>query len=98
MGFFLCALFWGVVLLEEIERIPVEEWQSDGLKRVLLLRRTRTRFAFLLAMIVGLFFLWIELHLIFSGRSTFNPLQAIGMGALLLGCYAFAVSKKGPRG
>ncbi len=97
MGLILFSLFWGVVLLEEIERIPTEEWERDGLKNVFFLRRTRTRFAFLLALTVGLLFLSFEIYLIAAGRSTFNFLQALGMAAILLGCYFYAVGKKGPR-
>ena len=97
MGFLLFSLLWGVVLLEEIERIPAEEWRRDGIKKVFLLRRTRTRAAFLLALAVGAFFLWFELRLVVLGRSTFNPLQALGIAALLLVGYMYAVRKKGPR-
>jgi hypothetical protein len=97
MGILLFCLLWGVVLLEEIERIPSEEWRSDGLRNVWRLRRTRTRFVFLLALALGAFFLWFEVRLILTGRSTFHPLQALGLGALLFGCYLYARSKKGPR-
>jgi hypothetical protein len=97
MGLILFSLFWGVVLLEEIERIPTNEWERDGLKKVFFLRRTRTRFAFLLALTVGLLFLGFEIYLIAAGRGTFNFLQALGMAAILLGCYFYAVGKKGPR-
>jgi hypothetical protein len=97
MGLILFTLFWGVVLLEEIERIPPEEWVRDGLKKVMLLRRTRTRFAFLLALAVGLLFLAFEIYLIVVGRSTFNLLQGLGMTAILLSCYFYAIGKKGQR-
>ena len=97
MGFLLFCLLWGVVLLEEIERIPMDEWRRDGLKKAFLLRRTRTRFAFFLALAVGAFFLWFELRLIVLGRSTFNPLQALAIAALLLVGYLYAIGKKGPR-
>ena len=42
IGYWLCALLWGVVLLEEIQLMPLQEWKDEGLKKVLLLRRTRT--------------------------------------------------------
>lgn len=97
MGILLFCLLWGVVLLEEIERIPAEEWRSDGLRNVWRLRRTRTRAAFLLALAVGVFFLWVELFLISRGRTTFHPLQALALAAVLYGCYLYARSRKGPR-
>jgi hypothetical protein len=97
MGILLFALLWGVVLLEEIERIPPEEWASDGLRNVWRLRRTRGRIAFLLALGLGAFFLWFELRLIFVGRSTFNTLQALALGGILLGSYFHARHRKGPR-
>lgn len=95
MGFLLCALLWGVVLLEEIERIPADEWEKERLRRVLLLRRTRTRPAFLLALALGAFFLYFELRMLLQGRSTFNPLQALGLAAVLFAAYLYAVNKKG---
>ena len=70
MGFLLCALLWGGVLLEEIECIPPEEWKEDGLKKVLLLRRTRTQTAFLLTLAVSALFFCVEVWIVWAGRST----------------------------
>jgi hypothetical protein len=97
MGILLFCLLWGVVLLEEIERIPPDEWSAVGLRHIWRLRRTRGRFAFLLALAAGAFFLWFELHLIVIGRSTFNILQAGALAGLLLACFAYARIRKGPR-
>ncbi len=95
MGVLLCALLWGVVLLEEIERTPNDFWKQHGVKQIFLLPNTRSRVAFLLAFFVGALFLGFEIYLIVSGRSTFNPIQALGMFGILFGCYLFAVNKKG---
>lgn len=97
MGFLLFCLFVGVVLLEEIERIPQDEWTRIGSRKILLLRRTRTRPAFMLALLVGMLFFAFELWLTLRGRSTFHPLQALGLFALLCGCYVYARVRKGPR-
>lgn len=95
MGILLCALLWGVIVLEEIECTPKDLWQQHGIKKVLLLRNTRKKFTYLLAFFVGAFFLAFEIYFIATGRSTFNPLQALGMFGILFGCYIFAVNKKG---
>ena len=97
MGVLLFCLLWGVVLLEEVERIPPDEWRADGLRNVWRLRRTRRRIAFILALALGAFFLWFEVRLILMGRSTFHPVQALALAALLYGCFLYARSKKGPR-
>lgn len=95
MGVLLCSLLWGVILLEEIELTPKHLWKKHGIKQILLLRNTRKKFAFLLAFFVGTLFLSFEIYLIISGRSTFNPIQALGMFGILFGCYLFAINKKG---
>ncbi len=97
MGFLLCALLWGVVLLEEIERIPAAEWKKDGLKKVLLLRRPRNRTVFLLALAVGAFCLYVEALTVWAGRSSFDLDQALSLYGIVLGGYLYAVNKKGRR-
>lgn len=97
MGFWLCALLWGVVLLDEIERIPPQEWKEEGLKKVLLLRRTRNRTAFLLTLAVGALFFCVEVLMVWAGRSTFDLDQALGLCGILLGGYLYAVDTKGKR-
>lgn len=97
MGIILFSLFMGVVLLEEVECIPSDEWRTDGIRNVWRLRRTRNRMAFVFAFVVGFLFLFFELYLVAMGRSTFNAFQAIAMAVLLFGCYIYASGKKGPR-
>ena len=62
IGYWLCALLWGVVLLEEIQLMPLQEWKDEGLKRVLLLRRTRTRTGYFIALIAGALCLYSEIR------------------------------------
>lgn len=95
MGFIICALLWGVVVLEEVERIGVNDWNSKSRWQILLFRNTRNRVAFLLSFLIGLAFLFVEIRLILSGRFTFNPVQGMGMLAILVGAYIFAITKKG---
>lgn len=95
MGVLLCALLWGVVLLEEIELTPTDIWRKNGIRQIFFLRYTRKKIPFLLAFFVGSMFLGFEVYLIISGRSTFNAAQALGMLGILFGCYLFAVTKKG---
>ena len=95
MGVLLCALLWGVVLLEEIERTPNDMWKKHGVRQIFSLRYTRKKIPFMLAFFVGSLFLAFEIYLIISGRSTFNAVQALGMFGILFGCYLFAVTKKG---
>jgi hypothetical protein len=97
VGILLFSLLVGVVMLEEIERIPADEWRANGLRHVWRLRRTRNRMAFLLALAAGAFFLWFELRQIFLGRSTFHPVQALALFGVLAACFVFALVRKGPR-
>lgn len=80
--------------MEEIERTSSEDWHKERRWNILLLRRTRNRFAFVLALIGGFVFLFFEIFLMLNGRSTFNPLQAFGMLVILGESYIFAVLKK----
>lgn len=95
MGFLICALLWGVVLISEIERTPDSEWRSESALKIFQLKRTRRNIAFLLALAVGAFFLAFEISITLSGRSTLNVIQAIGLLGVLFGCLLYAVSKKG---
>ena len=61
IGYWLCALLWGVVLLEEIQLMPLQEWKDEGLKKVLLLRRTRNRTGYFFALIAGAMCLYSEI-------------------------------------
>lgn len=97
MGYWLCALLWGLVLLEEIQCMPPQEWQDERLKRVLLLRRTRTRTTYVLALIVGFLFLYAEVSMALVGQSTFNFNQAIALGGVLWGAYLAVVKMKETR-
>ena len=97
MGYWLCALLWGLVLLEEIQRIPAQEWKTEGLKKVLLLRRTRTRTTYLLALVVGALFFYSEISKGLIDQSTFDLDQVLALGGVLWGAYLCAVSMKGKR-
>ena len=97
MGYWLCALLWGVVLLEEVQRIPPQEWKTEGLKKVLLLRRTRTRTAYLLALVGGALFFYSEISMLLVDQSTFNLDQALALSGVLWGAYLSVVSMKGKR-
>lgn len=96
MGILLFCLLWGIVLLEEIERIPPEEWSAHGLRHVWRLRRPRANFTFLLALAVGAFLLWFEVRLILLGRSTFHPIQALALADVLFGGFLYARSEEVP--
>jgi hypothetical protein len=97
MGYWLCALLWGLVLLEEIQRIPLQEWKAEGLKKVLLLRRTRTRTAYQLALVAGAVLLYSESSQLLVDQSTFDLDQVLALGGFLWGAYLSAVSLKGKR-
>jgi hypothetical protein len=97
MGYWLCALLWSLVLLEEIQRIPLQEWKAEGLKKVLLLRRTRTRTAYQLALVVGAVFLYSESSQVLVDQSTFDLDQVLALGGVLWGAYLSAVTLKGKR-
>ena len=95
MGFLICALLWGVVLIAEIERTSDEQWKAMKAHQIFLLKNTRSRVAFILALALGAFFLIFELKITIEGRSTFNLIQALGLGSVLFGCFLYALSKKG---
>ena len=97
MGYWLCALLWGLVLLEEIQRIPLQEWKAEGLKKVLLLRRTRTRTAYQLALVVGAVCLYSESSQVLLDQSTFGLDEVLALGGVLWGAYLSAVTMKGKR-
>ena len=97
MGYWLCALLWGLVLLEEIQRIPLQEWKAEGLKKVLLLRRTRTRTAYQLALVVGAVCLYSECSQVLLDQSTFGLDEVLALGGVLWGAYLSAVTIKGKR-
>ncbi|UUZ63335.1 hypothetical protein LP414_28775 [Polaromonas sp. P1(28)-13] len=97
MGYWLCAFLWGLVLLEEIQRIPPQEWKAEGLKKVLLLRRTRTRTAYQLALVVGALFLYSESSRVLVDESTFDLDQVLALAGVLWGGYLSAVTMKGKR-
>ncbi|WP_218017528.1 hypothetical protein [Polaromonas jejuensis] len=97
MGYWLCALLWSLVLLEEVQRIPRQEWKAEGLKKVLLLRRTRTRITYQLALVVGALFLYSESSRVLVDQSTFDLDQVFALGGVLWGAYLSAVTMKGKR-
>ena len=97
MGYWLCALLWGWVLLEEIQQMPTREWRDEGLKRVLLLRRTKNRAAYFLALIVGALFLYIETSIVLAGQSTFDFYQIVAMASVVWGGYLAVLYMKGRR-
>ena len=97
LGFWLCALLWSLVLLEEIQRIPRQEWKAEGLKKVLLLRRTRTRTAYQLALFVGALFFYTEVSKVLVDQSTFDLDQVLALCGVLWGAYLCAVTMKGKR-
>lgn len=97
MGYWLCALLWSLVLLEEIQRIPPQEWKAEGLKKVLLLRRTRTRTAYQLALVAGAVFLYSESSQLLVDQSTFELDEVLALGGVLWGAYLSAVTMKGKR-
>lgn len=95
MGFLLFLLFVGVTLISEIELTSNEEWRGISFLSIFLFRKTRKRFAFLLAMAVGVLFLLTEIWLTLNDRSTFNFVQAVGLLAILLVAALFSITKKG---
>jgi len=97
MGYWMCALLWGLVLLEEIQRIPLQEWKAEGLKKVLLLRRTRTRTAYQLALVAGAVCLYSESSQLLVDQSSFDLDELIALAGVLWGAYLSAVTMKGKR-
>jgi len=97
MGYWLCALLWGAVLLEEIQQMPHQEWKNEGLKRILLLRRTKNRIAYLLALVAGALFLYVETSIALAGQSKFNFAQIIAMASVVWGGYLAVLCIKGKR-
>ncbi len=97
MGYWLCALLWGLVLLEEVQRIPPQEWKNEGLKKVLYLRRTRNRNACLLALAAGALFFYAELMMALSNRSDFDLDQLISLVSVIWGGYLAVKCLKGKR-
>ena len=97
IGYWLCALLWGVVLLEEIQSMPLQEWKDEGLKKVLLLRRTRTRTNYFMALIAGALCLYSEIRVAPVDQNIFNPELILAVCGLLWGAYLCVVSLKGKR-
>lgn len=97
MGYWMCALLWGAVLLEEIQRMPSREWRDEGLKRVLLLRRTKNRAVYMLAFALGALFLYAETSIVLSGQSTFDSYQVIALASGVWGAYLAVLCIKGKR-
>jgi len=97
IGYWLCALLWGVVLLEEIQSMPLQEWKDEGLKKVLLLRRTRTRTNYFMALIAGALCLYSEIQVTPVDQNIFNPELILVVCGLLWGAYLSVVSLKGKR-
>jgi hypothetical protein len=97
IGYWLCALLWGLVLLEEIQCMPKQEWKDEGLKKVLLLRRTRTRTNYFMALIAGALCLYSEILVAPVDQNIFNPELILAVCGLLWGAYLSVVSLKGKR-
>ncbi|KPU56009.1 MAG: hypothetical protein ACRES5_09165 [Pseudomonas sp.] len=97
IGYWLCALLWGVVLLEEIQSMPLQEWKDEGLKKVLLLRRTRTRTNYFMALIAGALCLYSEIRVAPVDQNIFNLELILAVCGLLWGAYLSVVSLKGKR-
>ncbi|MFS2202016.1 hypothetical protein [Pseudomonas sp. Pseusp3] len=97
IGYWLCALLWGVVVLEEIQCMPRQEWKDEGLKKVLLLRRTRTRTNYFMALIAGALCLYSEIRVAPVDQNIFNPELILAVCGLLWGAYLCVVSLKGKR-
>ena len=97
MGYWLCALLWGLVLLEEIQCMPVREWKAEGMSKVLLLRRTRTSNAYLLALAAGAMCLSIEFSLMLGNQSDFDFDQLVALASVIFGGYLAMVCMKGQR-
>ncbi|MGF6090288.1 hypothetical protein [Pseudomonas sp. 18173] len=97
IGYWLCALLWGVVLLEEIQCMPRQEWKEQGLKNVLLLRRTRTRTNYFMALIAGALCLYSEIRVAPVDQNIFNPELILTVCGLLWGAYLSVVAIKGKR-
>lgn len=95
MGFVLGCLLIGVVLVEEIDRVPSGQWRGlRTLIGLLLLPRTRRRPVFLLCAALGLFFIGFEVRQLLTGRGTFNLMQGLAILSLLIACGVIAVKKK----
>ncbi|MVW89548.1 hypothetical protein EI969_27060 [Pseudomonas sp. PB101] len=97
IGYWLCALLWGVVLLEEIQRMPLQEWKDEGLKKVLLLRRTRNRTGYFMALIAGAMCLYSEILVTPADQNILSPELILAVGGLLWGVYLSVVCMKGKR-
>jgi len=96
-GYWLCALLWGWVLLEEIQCIPPQEWKDEGLKKVLLLRRTRTRTGYFFALIAGALCLYSEILRTPADQNIFSPELMFALCGVLWGAYLSVVYIKGKR-
>ncbi|MCO6059844.1 hypothetical protein NG726_24685 [Pseudomonas sp. MOB-449] len=97
MGYWLCALLWGLVLLEEVQCIPLQEWKVDGMKKVLLLRRTRNRSAYLLALAAGALFLYVEVSILLLNPSNFDFNELVALASVIWGSYLAMLCMKGKR-
>ncbi|PBJ02606.1 hypothetical protein [Pseudomonas sp. ACN5] len=97
IGYGLCALLWGVVLLEEIQLMPRQDWKEEGLKKVLLLRRTRTQTGYFIALIAGALCLYSEILVAPVDQSIFNPELILAVCGVLWGAYLSVVCMKGKR-
>ena len=97
MGYWLCALLWGLVLLEEVREMPLPEWKAEGMKNVLQFRRTRTRSVYLLALAAGAISFSIELSMAVLKHSAFDLYNLVALSAVLGGGYVGMVMLKGKR-
>lgn len=97
MGYWLCALLWGLVLLEEIQCIPLREWKADGMSKVLMLRRTRTKGAYLLALAAGALCLSVETSQVLLNQSDFDFNELVALASVVWGGYLAALCMKGKR-
>jgi hypothetical protein len=82
MGFTIALLFWGVVFIEEVDRISLEEWKTSGIKKAVSFRNTRRRPAFLLALFVGALFAVVQARMYLDGYGRFSGFEAIQMFAV----------------
>ncbi|MFZ6048631.1 hypothetical protein ACFW0H_21215 [Pseudomonas sp. CR3202] len=97
MGYWLCALLWGLVLLEEVQCIPLQEWKADGMRRVFQLRRTRSRNAYLLALAAGALCLYVEFSMMLQNQSDFDFNQMVALASVIWGGYLAVLCMKGRR-
>jgi hypothetical protein len=78
--------------------MPLQEWKDEGLKKVLLLRRTRTRTGYFIALIAGAMCLYSEILVApVNHQNIFNPELILALCGVLWGAYLSVVYMKGKR-